>query len=79
MAPNDLRSHVEWREFAPIRIHIADGAVYDLDGREYANVHVTTLLIGLDEDGAGLPSRTLYIDIRHVTQVEILAPRKIEE
>ena len=56
----------------PLRVHISDGSSYEIPEPYFASINVTELHLGVDPDEHGIPKRTIYCDIRHVTRIEPL-------
>jgi hypothetical protein len=73
MAPNDIAKHLRRQPFLPLRIHLSNGAVYDVAEPWHTGLWMTELFIGLEPDADGIPTRSMYCDTRHITQVEPLA------
>lgn len=72
MAPNDILRKLRRNPFQPLRVHMSDGASYDISESYFATINVTELHIGVEPDETGLPRRTIYCDARHVTRIEPL-------
>ncbi len=62
---------LRWRPFDPLRIHMTDGAVYDIPHPEVCLVLRRRLAIAVPVD-AGLPDRLDYCSLGHVVRVEVL-------
>lgn len=70
MAPNDIREKLDRQPFRPLRVYLSDGSVHLITEREMTYLSRMEFAIGLDPDESGLPTRTIYIDPRHVTRIE---------
>ena len=72
MAPNDIKHKIGRVPFQPIRIILSNGMHYDILEAGIAAVTLMKMYIGVDPDDSGLPTRSIYIDSRHVSQIEPL-------
>lgn len=72
MAPNDIRAKLDRQPFQPMRIHVSDGSAYEVHHSSHAWVTRVELIIGIDPDESGLVRRSIYVDPRHVSRIEIL-------
>jgi hypothetical protein len=71
MSPEELSRMIRRRPFVPIRVHITDGASYEIRNPEMAAVGRTVLFIGLVRDVASvLFDEPVLVSMRHVTRVE---------
>jgi hypothetical protein len=69
MPPEDLQKKLRKQPFQPFRMHLSDGAVYDV-------THPELVLLGV----AGSPDDTLYertvdVDLLHIVRMEHLEPQ----
>ena len=76
MNPNDIRDKLDRNNFTPIRVHLSDGSNYDITVPGNAFVVRTEMMIGVEPDGSGLPTKTIYVDPQHVTRIEPLESAK---
>jgi len=72
MAPNDIREKLNRVPYQPIRIYVSDGAWYDVRYGGEAMLSLMELCIGIMPDEQGIPTKTIYVDPRHVTRIEPL-------
>ncbi len=72
MSPNDIREKLNRQPFQPLRVHVSDGAAYELRHPGDAAVSQMEMYIGIEPDDTGIPTRAIYIDTRHVTRIEPL-------
>ena len=70
MAPQDLHKKINAQPFHPFRVHISDGASYDVIERAFVYMSITELIVGIEPDEYGVPKRSIYIAPNHVTRVE---------
>lgn len=70
MRPLQIREHVMARPFRPIRLHISDGASYDIRHPEMAFVTATQVMIALRLAEDGLPDQVVFCDPVHITRIE---------
>lgn len=74
MAPQDIRRLILRDPFQPLRIHISDGASYDVRDPSLVYVALTDVSIGIDPDESGLPRRSVYLAPNHVSRIEVIEP-----
>jgi hypothetical protein len=76
MRPDAIRELLRRRPFRPFRVHVSDGATYDVAHPEAARVSAMTIIIEVRPSGfAGAPGeRIAYISLIHVTRVEVYFP-----
>ena len=72
MRPKEILTHLRRRPFAPIRIHISDGASYDVSHPEMMAVTTTVVFIAQPPESDGVPERSVYCDPVHITRIEPL-------
>lgn len=72
MRPDEVRAHLRRQPFQPIRIHISDGAHYDVRHPELALVTRTEVVIALASGDDDIPERSAYCDPVHITRIEPL-------
>ena len=63
---------MEARPFQPFKIHMSDGATYEVPNHEAAFVTRNYLEIGRDQDSDKIPGRMVKCSILHITPVEEL-------
>ena len=74
MAPNELREQLRRHPFEPFRLHVTDGAHYDI-------LHPDSCMVGLRTTAIGVPAtpddflwdRLIQVDNLHITRIEPLA------
>ena len=71
MTPTTIKSIVD-DATGPYKITMADGAEMTVYERDHLVVTSTHLMLGLDPDESGIPTRSRYLDARSVTQIEPL-------
>jgi len=72
MTPNEIRDHLKNRPFQPFRLHVSDGASYEIRHPEMAWVTLQTIFVARKMVGDNMPVRSVFIDPRHVTRIEPL-------
>ena len=72
MRPVQIREHMRIRPFRPIRIHISDGAAYEIRHPEMAYVTATQVMIALRMAEDDLPDQVVFCDPVHITRIEPL-------
>lgn len=70
MARIDIHDKLCRQPFQPLRVHLTDGASYDIPEPEYAAVARNEMYIGVEPDEPSLPTRSIYFGTRHVTRIE---------
>ena len=76
MLPADVLSALRRRPFVPFRLHVADGAFYDVRHPEMLFLTASSAHIGVPADPpGGLPERAVLIAMGHISRLEeLLAP-----
>lgn len=72
MRPKEILSHLQRKPFAPIRIHVSDGASYDVSHPEMMAVTATIVFIAQPPETDGVPECSVYCDPVHITRIEPL-------
>jgi hypothetical protein len=79
MPPEDLRKKLQTRPFRPFRIHLSDGAEYDVMHPELLLLGRRSLVLGLaSRPEEVLYERTIDIELIHIVRMESIettAPR----
>ena len=70
MRANEILRQQRTRPFKPIRIHLSDGASYDVRHPEMMMVTAAVVFIALAPEKDGVPDRSVYCDPLHVTRIE---------
>jgi len=76
MRPIDLRSHLQTQPFRPFRVHLSNGASYDVRHPELMVVSRTEVAIAANPGEDELPERLVYCDPLHITHIEPLDGKK---
>ena len=71
MAPTEIRDQLRREPFEPFRLHVTDGAHYDI-------LHPETCMVGLRTTAVGVPAspesvlwdRLVQVDNLHITRIE---------
>src|SRR5260221_6969533 len=73
MAPNQLFAAINRQPFHPFRLHLSDGAVYDVRHPEFClvGIRTTEVVIPPPDDTEG-SEKSFRIDNLHITQLEQL-------
>ena len=72
MRPSEILNHLRRQPFAPIRIHVSDGASYDVTHPEMMAVTAAVVFIAQPPEKDGVPERSVYCDPVHITRIEPL-------
>ncbi len=71
MGPEEIREKLSVRPFQPLRVHLSDGASFDIRHPEMVLVARRELHIGIAEKPElGIADRTMYVNILHITRIE---------
>lgn len=71
MSPDELNSMLNRRPFVPLRIHVADQAMYEVRNPQMAMIGRTILFIGLQRDvNSPYFDEPVVVSMRHITRVE---------
>jgi hypothetical protein len=70
MNPSKILDHLRREPFRPIRIHLSDGAAYDVRHPEFAAVSRTEIAIALEPAEGALPEQMVYCDPLHITRIQ---------
>jgi hypothetical protein len=72
MRPDDSFRKLRQRPLVPFRLHVSDGAVYEIVGPEMAMVERSTVTVGVPI--SGLPDILLevMVSLLHITRLEPL-------
>jgi len=76
MRPQLFLRLLRQRPFSPFRVHVSDGAWYDVSHPEAAFVSGPTLIVVVRASGfAGPPGeRHAHVSVIHITRVEVYYP-----
>ena len=69
MMPEDIKLKLKIQPFAPFRIHISDGATYDVIHSDAVLVTRTYVVIAPRQPKSGLPEGFVMCDPLHITRV----------
>ncbi len=74
MSPEELFQFLAHKPFQPVRVHVADGRVYDIRFRELAIVGETWLDIGIPAPGETEPiyDHVVHVPLQDIRRVERL-------
>lgn len=64
-----LKEHLKTSPFKPFRLHVSDGASYDIQDPDSMFVLTGRVIVGLEPDEGGIPQKAIYIDPIHVTRI----------
>ena len=70
MRANEILRQQRTRPFRAIRIHLSDGACYDVRHPEMMTVTTAIVFIARPPEKDGVPDRSVYCDPVHVTRIE---------
>jgi len=64
-----LKDHLRNKPFRPFRLHVSDGASYEIQDPDNVFVLTGRIILGVEPDEAGIPQKAIYIDPIHVTRI----------
>jgi hypothetical protein len=75
MPPQDLLKAIRQRPFAPFRLHVSDGTIYEIRHPELLMVSPRSAIVGLPpkEKTAAQVEDYEIVDLRHIVRLEPLA------
>ena len=73
IGPDDVLRLVRQQPFRPFRIHMTDGATFDIRRPELAWVFPRRVVVGIPHERKGLLQDMHYCAILHITRLEELA------
>ena len=76
MTPETIQNHLLHQPFQPFRVHLSDGAVYDVLQPEMVLVLQREVVIALPKRGERFPKHMVYCDLLHVTRIEPINGRE---
>jgi len=71
-----FKNRMNAQPFRPFRIHMSDGAAYEVQNHKAALVTKDWIKVGLEFDHYQIPRRTAMCSILNITQVEDLQPAR---
>jgi hypothetical protein len=69
-----LKQMVDAEPFKPFRLHMSDGAAYDISNHDSAMVARNSIEVGVNPDPDGIVERFVRCAIIHITRIEELQP-----
>ncbi len=72
ITPRQLRDLITAEPFRPFRIHLSDGAHFDVTNHDVAIVERSTVDIGVNRDEDGVAERLVRCAILHIVKLEDL-------
>ena len=72
MHPNEIHAHIRRQPFRPLRIHVTDGATYEIRYPEFALLTIFDLHIAIPQNLGDVPERSVHIAPEQVTHIELL-------
>ena len=66
----DLRRHLRQQPFQAFRLRTASGSTFRVLEPEFCGTNGTEVYLGLEPDGNGVPTRTVYLDLSLITEIE---------
>jgi len=73
MRPEEIRKILGERPFRPFRIHMSDGASYDVRHPELVLVAKRQLIVGVAKPGSEILDDFSFVNILHITRIEPIA------
>lgn len=72
MYPKDVYEFTEADPFRPFRVYTSDGNTVEVTDDVRRLLSAQALILGVDPDDHGIPTRTMYLDVAHITRIENL-------
>jgi hypothetical protein len=69
MRETAIKKRLKASPFRPFRLHVSDGASYEIVDPDVMLVLTGQIIIGLEPDEGGIPQKAIYVDPIHVTRV----------
>ena len=66
----DLRIKIRRTPFQPFRLRTSSGSTYRVTEPEWISLTATEVTLGIELDEHGIPRRSVYLDLAHITEVE---------
>jgi len=77
MGPEEIKTILGERPFKPFRIHMSDGASYEVRHPEMVLVAKRQLVVGLTKSrGEDVPEQIAFVNILHITRIEPINGKK---
>jgi hypothetical protein len=67
-----IREYLTAKDFVPFRLHLSDGATYDIPSRDHAMVSQNFVEVGVNPNAKGIVQRIVRCALVHITQIEEL-------
>jgi hypothetical protein len=76
MGQNDLRERLQRRPFRPFRIHVSDGATYDIHHPDQVLTTFTSVLLATPGVDPSSPAwdELITVSLLHITRLEPITP-----
>lgn len=71
-----LREMMRASPFGPFRVHLSDGAHYDVLNHDSAFVELSTFDIGLHPNSDGIAADLVRCAIRHIVRIEDISQKQ---
>lgn len=72
MYPKDVFDFTSADPFRPFRVYLSDGHAIDVTDDVRRLLSAQALILGVEPDDDGIPTRTMYLDVAHITRIENL-------
>ena len=72
MYPKEVHNFTTADPFRPFRVYLSDGGEVDVTDDVRRLLSAQALILGVEPDADGIPKRTLYLDVAHITRLETL-------
>lgn len=70
MHPNEIHVQLRRQPFRPLRIHVTDGATYEIRHPEFSLLTTFDLHIAIPQNLGDVPERSVHMAPEHVTPIE---------
>ena len=65
-----IQKHLRRENFQPFRVRTSNGSVYRVLEPNWMAITRIDAFIGLEPDEYGVPTRSVYLDVDHIVEVE---------
>ena len=72
MTPETIQKHLLHQPFQPFRVHLSDGASYEVRQPELVLVMQREVIIALPKPSEVFPKHHVYCDLLHITRIELI-------
>lgn len=64
-----IKEQLQIKPFPGMRLHVSDGAAYDILDPDNVFILTGRVMLGLEPDADGIPTTSISIDPMHITRI----------